>query len=105
MENLIKKIAYHYGYESQSIQLVEECAELIQAVSKYRRATAEKAQPLADYRKTLVLENLIEEIADVEIMLAEVKILLDISEDTLDAIKQFKLNRTLNRMSSDVNKK
>jgi NTP pyrophosphatase (non-canonical NTP hydrolase) len=99
MQDLLKRIAYHYGYESQSIQLVEECAELIQAVSKYRRATAERAQPLADYRKTLVLENLIEEIADVEIMLAEVKILLDISEGTLDTIKQFKLQRTINRMA------
>ena len=34
------KNAEHYGYEAQSNQLVEECAELIQAVSKYRRAAA-----------------------------------------------------------------
>ena len=30
--------AKYYGYEAQSNQLVEECAELIQAVNKYRRA-------------------------------------------------------------------
>ena len=29
--------AKYYGYEAQSNQLVEECAELIQAVNKYRR--------------------------------------------------------------------
>lgn len=30
--------AKYYGYEAQSNQLVEECAELIQAVNKYRRS-------------------------------------------------------------------
>ena len=29
--------AKYYGYEAHSNQLVEECAELIQAVNKYRR--------------------------------------------------------------------
>ena len=32
--------AKYYGYEAQSNQLVEECAELIQAVNKYRRVNA-----------------------------------------------------------------
>lgn len=32
-----KETAKYYGYEAQSNQLVEECAELIQAVNKYRR--------------------------------------------------------------------
>lgn len=31
--------AKYYGYEAQSNQLVEECAELIQAVNKYRNRT------------------------------------------------------------------
>ena len=34
------KIAQYYGYDAQSNQLIEECAELIQAVNKYRRAKA-----------------------------------------------------------------
>ena len=41
LRELNYKVADYYGYEAQSNQLVEECAELIQAVNKYRRARAE----------------------------------------------------------------
>ena len=96
----LKKIADYYGYEAQSSQLVEECAELIQAVSKYRRATGGIGQPLADYKRTIALENLIEEIVDVEIMLEQVKYLLQIPEDDLEAVKLFKINRTKERIKA-----
>lgn len=95
---LNKETAKHYGYEAQSNQLVEECAELIQAVSKYRRATTGAGQPTAGYKKTVALENLIEEIADVEIMLEQIKYLLQIPEDRLEAVKLFKVNRTRERI-------
>ena len=85
--------AEHYGYEAQSNQLVEECAELIQAVSKYRRAAAK-----GEDEKLIALGNLIEEIADVEIMLEQIKHLLKIPEEDLLAYKQFKVNRTKERI-------
>lgn len=51
----IKKIALNYGLDSRLDLLIEECAELIQAVSKYKR-----------YGKSSILcKNLIEEMADV----------------------------------------
>lgn len=87
ISELNKSTAKYYGYESQSSQLVEECAELIQAVSKYRRANTEA-------KRAVALENLIEEIADVEIMLEQIKYLLQIPEDELRAVKLFKVNRT-----------
>ena len=90
MSELNKETAKHYGYEAQSNQLVEECAELIQAVSKYRRA-------VTDEEKLIALENFIEEIADVEIMLEQIKYLLQIPEDGLGAVKIFKINRTRER--------
>lgn len=74
--------AEHYGYEAQSLQLVEECAELIQAVSKYRRVAAK-----GEDEKLIALGNLIEEIADVEIMLEQIKYLLKIPEEDLLAYK------------------
>lgn len=98
ISELNKETAKHYGYEAQSNQLVEECAELIQAVSKYRRATAGVGQPLAEDKKAVSLENLIEEIADVEIMLEQIKYLLQIPEDELEAVKLFKVRRTRERM-------
>ena len=93
MENTLKKIADHYGYDEQSSQLVEECAELIQAVSKYRRSVSKEA-------KVVALENLIEEIVDVEIMLEQVKYLLQLHEHDLEAVKIYKVNRTRERMDS-----
>lgn len=94
-----KETAKYYGYEAQSNQLVEECAELIQAVSKYRRAVAGLGQPVAEEKKAVALENLIEEIADVEIMLEQVKYLLQIPEEELDAVKLYKVNRTRERIT------
>ena len=93
VSRLNKETAKHYGYEAQSNQLVEECAELIQAVSKYRRAEG------AD-KRAVALENLIEEIADVEIMIEQIKYLLQIPEEDLEAVKLFKVNRTRERTAS-----
>lgn len=44
--------------------------------------------------------QLVEEIADVELMLEQVKYLLQIPEDELLAVKTFKVNRTRERMES-----
>ena len=96
----LKKVADFYGYEEQSNQLIEECAELIQALSKYRRASG-KGQPIADYQKTTVLDNIIEEIADVEVMLEQIKYLLNISEDDILAVIQAKTIRQRNRMQGE----
>ena len=93
VSELNKETAKYMGYEEQSNQLVEECAELIQAVSKYRRAVTEE-------EKAVTLENLIEEIADVEIMLEQVKYLLHIPEEEIEAVKVFKVNRTRERIVS-----
>lgn len=98
VSDLNKENAKYYGYEAQSNQLVEECAELIQAVSKYRRAVTGLGQPVDEHKKAVALENLIEEIGDVEIMLEQVKYLLQIPEDDLDAVKLFKVNRTRERI-------
>lgn len=92
--------ATYYGYEAQSNQLVEECAELIQAVNKYRRAETGLGQPVAEDKKAIAYDNLVEEIADVELMLEQVKYLLQIPEDELLAVKTFKVNRTRERMES-----
>ena len=88
-----KENSKYYGYEAQSNQLVEECAELIQAVSKYRRAAAK-----GEDEKLIALCNLVEEIADVEIMLEQIKYLLKIPEEDLIAYEQFKVNRTKERI-------
>ena len=44
--------------------------------------------------------QLVEEIADVELMLEQIKYLLQIPEDELLAVKTFKVNRTRERMEN-----
>lgn len=94
MELMSRTIADHYGYPTQSNQLIEECAELIQAVSKYRRADSPATRMSA-------MENLTEEIADVEIMLAQIKYLLRIKDTELKGTKAFKLSRAIERFKED----
>ncbi len=89
MTNL--EVADHFGYEIQSEQLVEECAELIQAVNKYRRARG-TGQPTA-LSEEAAFGNLIEEIADVESMLEQIKYLLRIPQEDVESCKQFKASR------------
>lgn len=91
----IHELADYYGYEEQSELLIEECSELIQAISKYRRA-------LDPDSKKKVLVNYVEEIADVELVLEQVKYLLHIKESDLQAQKEFKIHRTEGRICQNL---
>lgn len=95
-----KKVGKYYGYEAQSNQLIEECAELIQAVNKYRRASTSLGIPVEEEKKAIAFDNLKEEIVDVEIMLEQIKYLLEIDEEEMAAIKLYKVNRTVERINA-----
>lgn len=97
LKELNCKVADYYGYEAQSNQLVEECAELIQAVNKFRRAKGLGQATPVEYMEAKA--NLIEEIVDVEVMLEQVKYLLHIIERDVLVIRDKKMSRTLERMS------
>ncbi|MCD7724902.1 MAG: hypothetical protein LUI12_05030 [Clostridiales bacterium] len=95
----IKKIADTYGYEPQSRQCMEECAELIQAINKFWR------KELDCGRKTIFEvpicspceKNLIEEIADVQIMVWQMEYLLSAGKYVDDFIEN-KINRQIKRI-------
>lgn len=70
IEKIFKKSIEVYSKESQSRQAMEECAELVQAINKCLR------YPNKDDCK----DNLVEEIADVEIMLFQLKEMFYINE-------------------------
>ena len=82
--------ANYYGYENQSHQLIEECAELIQAVNKFRRAHRKGDKEGLEIAR----DNLIEEVADVELMLEQIKYLLKIPESSILGMKHYKVHRT-----------
>lgn len=80
----VKRIADHFGYEKQKNMLIEEMAELIQALNKFDRKKNEEAY-----------ENIIEEMADVELMIEQAQYLLAADRQTIDKIKEEKIERTL----------
>lgn len=93
--NDFKRIADCYGYEAQSRQLIEEMAELTQAINKLWRKNGNGQKVYSNHD---CLSNVYEEIADVEIMLAQIKYLL-ICEDEVEAIKNYKIKRQIDRMA------
>ena len=80
-----------YGKEAQSRQAMEECAELIQAVNKMLRYEDRPAEP--EY-----YANLVEEIADVEIMLYQLKVMFNVSDDEVFKVKIQKAKREKERL-------
>ena len=87
----IRKIAITKGYDTQSIKIIEEMAELQQAICKHRESK--------DKAKTLI--GIKSEMADVYVMLEQMKYLMNISEEELEEIKEYKINRQLLRMNNE----
>ena len=102
--NSIIAIANHYGYESQSRQLIEEIAELTVAINKLWRVErfCDK-KDIMDVRGFSYPETkeIIGEISDVEIMLSQIKYLLGCNNE-VEQEKEKKILRQLERMKEEV---
>lgn len=85
----IEKLVKKNGMRFQSMIAQEECAELIQAISKCLRSK--------DFPVEYERENLIEEMADVMICLEQLQIMYYIDDEELYATKQKKENRLIER--------
>ena len=83
------------GEENQMRQTQEELAELIVAINKYERAIKENIHPLYI---NAARKNIIEEMTDVLITFDAVKKILDIQDEEIKEVRDFKLNRLLNRL-------
>ena len=73
-----------YGVQ-QVIVAIEELSELQKEFCKALRFKVN-------------LQNIVEEIADVEIMLEQMKLYFEIKEDELEEMKEIKINRTKERL-------
>ena len=94
----IKKIAFHYGFEAQSRQIVEEMAELIVAINKYHRKLQKKDKTPADWIDLdYCKDNIIEEMADVYICLEMLKQMYEITDSDLQEWIDFKQKREMKR--------
>lgn len=102
MQDKLKIIAEHYGIENQSIQLMEEMAELTIALNKYRRSSKIEHQTISEsIDEQFIIEQIKEEIVDVEIVLSQLKHLLNCSDDDLAIWKERKIERQLERIAKE----
>ena len=86
--NVVKKSIEHYGADLQTVVCMEECSELIQAISKMKRGKDNR-------------DNLIEEMADVMICIEILKQVYGISDNEIQNYVCQKQNRSIERMKSD----
>lgn len=98
IEKKIQYIADHYGYEPQSRQLIEEMAELTVALNKAWRKTFDTVDKIPNMDDE---ERIEEEIADVEIMLSQIKYLLRVGDVELYQIIESKLDRQIERINQE----
>lgn len=93
--NIYKDAVAKWGIQAQLDQLQEECAEAIHKVSKVRRASA-----ISEQATSIAFTALAEEIADVEIMCAQARLI--VGTKFVDASKRFKLKRLKDRLKNSV---
>lgn len=90
MRDKLKQIISHYGANHQFNKLFEECGELIQAVSKWMQKPA--------CEKLRTPHEVITELADVQNMLEQMKIIFDCHEEVAKEA-EYKINRQLDRIA------
>lgn len=84
------EILEHRGKESQLRQLAEECSELAKEALKAIRGDFDNR------------DAIIEEIADVEIMIKQTKIALDIKPEEICKVMSEKLSRERARIKAEI---
>lgn len=86
MDEDIKRIVEYYGPKRQKSKAVEELVELTEVIVK-------------DINKAFIsIDDLYSEIADVEIMIRQLKLIFNLDDEMLDDEMHRKVARTLNRI-------
>lgn len=88
LEELTNELLEKKGFTNQTIIAIEELSELQKELCKA-------------LRDKLNINNLIEEIADVEIMLFQIKKIFNIKKEQIDCIKIKKIERTKNKLKNN----
>jgi NTP pyrophosphatase (non-canonical NTP hydrolase) len=86
--NVVTKSVENYGADLQTTVCMEECSELIQAISKKKRGKGSR-------------DNLIEEMADVMICMDILKQVYGVSDSEIQNYICKKQDRCVGRMKSD----
>ena len=89
-QEIFKKAIETYGEREQSAVAMEECGELIRAVNKMHR------DPSVNHHN-----ELIGEIADVLIMIEQLKIIYDLSPADIERMRALKITRLVKRLGME----
>lgn len=84
----LDRIIHAFGVQSQKIVAMEEMAELTKEICK-------------DMRGKLNRDGMIEEIADTQIMLWQLREIYDIKPSEIEAMVKKKIKRTIMRINND----
>ena len=88
---IVAKAIKHYGQDKQIAVAIEEMSELQKELCKVLRGDG----VVVNY------ENIVEEVADVRLMLFEIQVILGIATEELDIMEDLKLKRLNERMVED----
>lgn len=84
--SVLKNAINTYGKDIQTIVAIEELSELQKELCKALRNKAN-------------IEHIVEEMADVDIIFNQLKIIFEIGENEIEANKRYKLNRLRDRIN------
>lgn len=87
LRKLVRNIE-HFGTSKELDQAIEECKELIEQIEFAKNGTA-------------LLKDIIDEIADVKVMLAQLEIIFDCSGAVEDRV-EYKINRQMERIEKEL---
>ena len=90
-ERYIKEIVEHYGNERQKLKAIEELTELVEIIAKDLNRKEIKNQR----------EHILEEIAEVMIMVEQLKLVYGFSDDEVSEMVKHKLRRTMRDVRID----
>lgn len=101
-KNIFIKAINTYGADEQMRVAQEECAELIQALSKYHRAFASEAVKVKKDHRYIdrAKKNVKEELVDVGIMLDQLTLIFGFEKTDLEEFRKERIERLADRLQS-----
>lgn len=119
MNKKLRKIINHYGLEKQLKYLQSEIYELNEAIFNYRKDSL--SDMVSDVFRTVKncfssisnqpqdknprREHVIEELADVVVMLKQIQLFYNIPTSEIREVMQYKIQRQIKRIEDDANVK
>ena len=102
MKEELKQIIDRYGINNQLRKFNEESYELIEAIFEYN-AQKEACENIGCSRIHIdkCKEHITEEIADVIVMLKQFQYYYDITDEEIEEVMKYKINRQLQRIENE----